>query len=63
MTNTKHITRAPGPRGVALWHSLRRMRRNALAEYQALRVQFGDVARLATLPHPVYLISHPDAVQ
>jgi cytochrome P450 len=26
-------------------------------------VQFGDVVRLSTLPHPVYLLSHPDAAQ
>src|SRR5215475_2743036 len=63
MTRSKHPTSAPGPRGVALWHSLRRMRRKPLTEYQALRGQFGDVVRLATPPHPVYLISHPDAVQ
>jgi cytochrome P450 len=48
---------------VALWHSLRRMQRSPLTEYQALRAQFGDVVRLATWPHPVYLVSHPDAVQ
>src|SRR5262249_14903331 len=63
ITNNQQSTRAPGPRGVALWHSLRRLRRNPLEEYQALRRQFGDVVRLATLPHPVYLLSHPDAVQ
>jgi cytochrome P450 len=39
------------------------MRQSALTEYQRLRVQFGDIVRLATLPHPVYLVSHPDAVQ
>jgi hypothetical protein len=60
---TRHIMCAPGPHGLAFWHSMRRMRRNALAEYQALRMQFGDVVRLSTLPHPLYLISHPDAVQ
>lgn len=63
MTSSKHSTCVPGPRGVALWRSLRRMRRHALTEYQSLCVQFGDVVRLATLPHPVYLVSHPDAVQ
>jgi cytochrome P450 len=63
MTGSKHAMCAPGPRGVALWHSLRQMRRSALTEYQRLRGQFGDVVRLATLPHPVYLVSHPDAVQ
>jgi cytochrome P450 len=47
---------------VALWHSLRRMRQSALTEYLRLREQFGDVVRLATLPHPVYLVSHPEAV-
>ena len=63
MTRSQPSTCAPGPRGVALWHSLRRMRWSPLTEYQALREQFGDVVRLATLPHPVYLVSHPDAVQ
>jgi cytochrome P450 len=63
MTSSKRSKHAPGPHGVALWHSLRRMRRSALTEYQRLRVQFGDVVRLAILPHPVYLVSHPDAVQ
>jgi cytochrome P450 len=63
MTPKQPSMYAPGPRGVALWHSLRRMQRSPLTEYQALREQFGDVVRLATLPHPVYLVSHPDAVQ
>ena len=62
MPSRKPLPCAPGPRGVALWHSLRRMRRDALTEYRRLREQFGDVVRLATLPHPVYLVSHPDAV-
>jgi cytochrome P450 len=48
---------------VALWQSLRCLRRNPLGEYEALRTQFGDVVRLSILPHPVYLLSHPDAVQ
>jgi cytochrome P450 len=34
-----------------------------LAEYLALRTQFGDVVRLPLWPHPLYLISHPDALQ
>jgi cytochrome P450 len=38
------------------------MRQSALTEYCRLREQFGDVVRLATLPHPVYLVSHPEAV-
>src|SRR6201988_4581228 len=63
MMHSQPPTSAPGPRGVALWHSLRRMRWSPLTEYQALREQFGDVVRLATLPPPVYLVSHPDAVQ
>src|SRR5262245_10499394 len=63
MTRSQPSMSAPGPRGVALWHSLRRMQRSPLTEYQALREQFGDVVRLATLPHSVYLVSHPDAVQ
>jgi len=56
------LPEAPGPRGVALWHSLRRMRQSALAEYLRLRAQFGDLVRLVTRPHPVYLVSHPEAV-
>jgi cytochrome P450 len=63
MTRNKPLPDAPGPRGVALWHSLRRMRQSALTEYLRLREQFGDLVRLATLPHPVYLVSHPEAVQ
>ena len=63
MASNQQSTRAPGPRGVALWQSLRRLRGNPLEEYEALRVQFGDVVRLATLPHALYLLSHPDAVQ
>src|SRR5262249_9211016 len=62
MTSSKPLPGAPGPRGVALWHTLRRVRQNALEEYLSLREQFGDVVRLATLPHPVYLVSHPEAV-
>src|SRR5499433_735682 len=62
MTRSMPLPEAPGPRGVALWHSLRRMRQSALTEYLRLRTQFGDVVRLATLPHPVYLVSHPEAV-
>jgi cytochrome P450 len=62
MTRSTSLSGAPGPRGVALWHSLHRMRRNTLAEYLRLREQFGDVVQLATLLHPVYLVSHPDAV-
>ena len=63
MPSRKPLPYAPGPRGVVLWRSLRRMRQSALTEYHRLREQFGDVVRLATLPHPVYLLSHPDAVQ
>jgi cytochrome P450 len=63
MASQTPSTRAPGPRGVALWQSLRRLRRNPLGEYEALRAQFGDVVRLSTLPHPIYLLSHPDAAQ
>ena len=63
MASNTQRTRAPGPRGVALWQSLRRLQRLPLEAYQALRMQFGDVVRLSTLPHPVYLLSHPDAVQ
>ena len=46
MPSRKPLPRVPGPRGVALWHSLRRMRQNALTEYLRLREQFGDVVRL-----------------
>lgn len=59
----KRITCVPGPRGRALWRSLRRLRRDTLAEYLALRTQFGDVVRLSAFPRPVYLLSHPDALQ
>jgi cytochrome P450 len=62
MTRSMPLPDAPGPRGVALWHSLRRMRQSALTEYLRLRAQFGDVVRLATRPHPIYLVSHPEAV-
>ena len=62
MTRSMPLPEAPGPRGVALWHSLRRMRQSALTEYLRLRAQFGDVVRLATRPHPIYLVSHPEAV-
>src|SRR5262245_52910702 len=63
VTSSQHARCAPGPCGVALWHSLRQMRWSALTEYARLREQFGDVVRLPILPHPVYLVSHPDAVQ
>src|SRR5919205_2134846 len=63
MASRKQSRRVPGPRGLALWQSLRRLRRDPLGEYEALRAQFGDVVRLSTLPHPVYLLSHPDAAQ
>jgi cytochrome P450 len=62
MPSRQPLPCAPGPCGVALWHSLRRMRWSPLTEYLRLREQFGDIVRLATLPHPVYLLSHPDAV-
>jgi cytochrome P450 len=42
---------------------VRRLQQQPLAEYVALRSQFGDVVRLALLPHPLYLLSHPHAVQ
>ncbi len=63
MTLHTQANHAPGPRGRAFWRSLRRMRHQALAEYLALRTQFGDVVRLPLLPHPLYLISHPHAIQ
>jgi cytochrome P450 len=34
-----------------------------LAEYLALRTQFGDVVHLPLWPYPLYLISHPNALQ
>jgi cytochrome P450 len=46
-----------------LWRSVRRLGRQTLAECLALRAQFGDVVRLPLVPHPVYVLSHPDAVQ
>jgi cytochrome P450 len=39
------------------------LQHHTLAEYLALRSQFGDVVRLPLWPHPLYLISHPDALQ
>ncbi|MGQ4809253.1 putative cytochrome P450 132 [Candidatus Entotheonellaceae bacterium PAL068K] len=54
---------APGPRGRARRQSRRCLRHQALTEYLALRARFGDVVRLQTFPRPLYLLSHPDAVQ
>ncbi len=54
---------APGPRRRAFWRRTHRLPRNALAEYLALRDQFGDIVRLPAFPHPMYLLSHPDAIQ
>jgi cytochrome P450 len=42
---------------------MRRMQQQALAEYLALRTQFGDVVRLPLMPYPLYLLSHPEAIQ
>ena len=59
--STLHL--APGPRGSARRQSMRRLRRDPLAEYLALRRQYGDIIRLARLPRPLVLVSHPDAIQ
>lgn len=53
----------PGPRGRALRQSVRRLQHHALAEYQSLRTQFGEVVQLPLWPYPLYLVSHPDAIQ
>jgi cytochrome P450 len=63
MTRNTHIKRAPGPRGRALKQSTQRLQHHGLTEYLALRSQFGDVVRLPFWPHPLYIISHPDALQ
>jgi cytochrome P450 len=39
------------------------MRQQPLAAYLALRGRYGDVVRLPMRPQPLYLLSHPDAVQ
>lgn len=39
------------------------MRQQPLAAYLALRDRYGDVVRLQSRPQPLYLLSHPDAVQ
>lgn len=54
---------APGPRGPALQEAMQALRQAPLDTALALQRQFGDVVCLATAPHPVYLLSHPDAVQ
>lgn len=54
---------APGPRGAALATVRQHLSQDPLAAYLALQQQFGDVVRLALAPHPMYLLSHPDAVQ
>ncbi len=46
-----------------LKQSAQRLQHHMLAEYLALRTQFGDVVHLPLWPHPLYLISHPDALQ
>jgi cytochrome P450 len=63
MRRSRHVNHAPGPRAGALWQSVRRLQQQPLAEYIWLRRQFGDVVRLPLLPYPLYLLSHPHAVQ
>lgn len=54
----------PGPRGRALRQAKEALRHHALTAYLALRADYGAVVRLAMFPHPpLYLLSHPDAVQ
>ncbi len=53
----------PGPHGKQLRASLSRIRRDALAEYLALHTHYGDIVRLPTFPHALYLIRHPDTIQ
>ena len=57
------VHHAPGPRGRALWQGVRRLQHQTLAACLSLRTQFGDVVRLPLWPYPMYLISHPDAIQ
>ena len=63
MRRNRRVNHAPGPRAGALWQSARRLQQQPLAEYVSLRHQFGDVVRLPLLPYPLYLLSHPQAVQ
>ncbi|MGE3541486.1 MAG: cytochrome P450 [Candidatus Tectimicrobiota bacterium] len=56
-------SQAPGPQGAALQATLQALRQAPLPTLLTLRQQFGDVVRLAATPYPVYLLSHPDAVQ
>jgi len=57
------VRSVPGPRGLASRRSLRRLRRQMLTTYLALRAEYGDVVRVAQWPYPLFLLSHPDAVQ
>ena len=63
MARNTRVTPAPGPQGRALTQSVQRLQRQMLAELLALHQQFGDVVQLSIWPHPLYLISHPDAIQ
>ncbi len=53
----------PGPSGRQLKSSLKRIRHDPLTEYLALHSRYGDIVRLSSFPHSIYLIRHPDAVQ
>ncbi|MBM3225687.1 MAG: cytochrome P450, partial [Candidatus Tectomicrobia bacterium] len=54
---------APGPEGAALHETIQALRQEPLDTLLTLQRQFGDVVCLRTSPSPVYLLSHPDAVQ
>ena len=63
MTQHSKSHSPPGPRGSARRQSMRRLHRDPLTEYLALRRQYGDIIQLARRPRPLYLVSHPDAIR
>ena len=60
---TVQTSRVPGPQGGARRQYQRHVQRDPLAAYLAVRATHGDVVQLASFPMPLYLLSHPDAVQ
>ena len=54
---------APGPSGLTLLHTLRRMQREPLATYLAARATYGDIVRFRAGSRTIYLLSHPDDIQ
>ncbi len=63
LTTTAQTSRVPGPHGRARRQYQRHVRRDPLAAYIAARATYGDVVQLASFPTPLYVLSHPDAVQ